>query len=66
MIMPNMDGSTTIGTLQKMNSSLPIISVSGLASSEQVLLYKSKSVFLSKPYTAQELFKTLHQLTNSD
>lgn len=63
MIMPNMDGSTTIDTLQKMNSSLPIISVSGLVSSEQVLLYKSKSAFLPKPYTAQELFKTLHQLT---
>ncbi len=67
MMMPNMDGSTTINTLYKMNSSLPIITVSGLASSEQVPLYKesNRSAFLPKPYTAQELFKTLHQLTTS-
>jgi PAS domain S-box-containing protein len=67
MMMPNMDGSTTINTLQRMNPSLPIIAVSGLANSEQIPLHKDSklSAFLPKPYTAHELFKTLHTLTSS-
>jgi PAS domain S-box-containing protein len=67
MMMPNMDGSTTINTLQRMNPSLPIIAVSGLASSEQIPLHKNSklSAFLPKPYTAHELFKTLHKLASS-
>ncbi len=66
MMMPNMDGSTTINTLHRMNPLLPIIAVSGLASSEQIPLNKNPklSAFLPKPYTAHELFKTLHQLAS--
>jgi PAS domain S-box-containing protein len=62
MMMPNMDGTTTINTLLKMNSLLRIIAVSGLATSEQILLNHNtkRVVFLAKPYTAQELLKTLH------
>jgi two-component system cell cycle sensor histidine kinase/response regulator CckA len=67
MMMPNMDCSTTINTLLRMNPSLPIIAVSGLASSEQIPLHKNSklSAFLPKPYTAHELFKTLHKLASS-
>ncbi|MER3491554.1 MAG: hybrid sensor histidine kinase/response regulator [Mastigocladus sp. ERB_26_2] len=62
MMMPNMDGTTTINTLLKMNPLLRIIAVSGLATGEQILLNnnKNRTVFLPKPYTAQELLKTLH------
>lgn len=62
IMMPNMDGTTTINTLRKMNPLLRIIAVSGLATGEQILLNNNtkRTVFLPKPYTAQELLKTLH------
>jgi len=64
MMMPNMDGATTINTLKKMNPLLPIVAVSGLATSEQVLLNKTykHTPFLPKPYTTQELLQTLHKV----
>ncbi|WP_017314295.1 hybrid sensor histidine kinase/response regulator [Mastigocladopsis repens] len=64
MMMPNMDGVTTINTLHKMNPLLRVIAVSGLATSEQVPLDKASKLtaFLPKPYTAQELLKTLHSV----
>jgi len=34
MMMPSMDGSTTIRTLQKMNPQIKIIAASGLASND--------------------------------
>jgi CheY-like chemotaxis protein len=36
IMMPSMDGSTTIRTLENLNPQLKIIAVSGLASNEQV------------------------------
>ncbi len=62
MMMPSMDGSTTIRTLQKMNPQLKIIAVSGLASNEQVASSSGAGVkaFLSKPYTARELLSTIN------
>ncbi|GAB1542667.1 hypothetical protein NUACC21_53410 [Scytonema sp. NUACC21] len=62
MMMPNMDGATAICALQRMNPLLSIIAVSGLATSDQVLFNKTAvpTIFLPKPYTAQELLKTLH------
>jgi CheY-like chemotaxis protein len=62
IMMPNMDGATTISTLLKMNPHLRIIAVSGLATSEQASLNKASRIttFLPKPYTAQELLKTIH------
>lgn len=64
IIMPEMDGVTTINTLQKMNPLLGIVAVSGLATSEQMLLNKASDIiaFLPKPHTAQELLKTLHSV----
>jgi hypothetical protein len=64
MMMPDMDGLTTIRTLQRMNPHIEIIAVSGLASNRQVTEASGTSVktFLSKPYTANELLKTLHEV----
>jgi two-component system, cell cycle sensor histidine kinase and response regulator CckA len=66
MIMPNMDGAITINTLKKMNPLLPIIAVSGLPTTEQVLLNKisQHAAFLPKPYTTQELSQILHGILN--
>ncbi len=62
MMMSKMDGATTIRTLQNINPLLPIIAVSGLVTSEQVPIDKTAeyTAFLSKPYTTQELLKTLY------
>lgn len=67
MMMPNMDGLTTIRTLQKMNPQIDIIAVSGLALNRQVTETSGTSVktFLLKPYTANELLKTLHEVINA-
>jgi len=64
MMMPNMDGTTTIKTLHRMNPSLRMIAVSGLATSEQNINDKSSkyTAFLPKPYTAQELLTALHSV----
>ncbi|MBW4596479.1 MAG: response regulator [Brasilonema angustatum HA4187-MV1] len=61
MVMPSMDGITTIRTLKKMNPAVKIIAVSGLASSEKVNTVNNMGVkaFLSKPYTAKQLLQTI-------
>ena len=55
--MPVMDGATLIHALQKFNPQLKIISASGSTSE-----YKTKvkaEAFLTKPFTAEKLLKTL-------
>lgn len=69
MMMPEMDGSTAIRTLQKMNPQVQIISFSGLNSTE--VFTKSAGIqvqaYLSKPFTAKELLQTLnHILSNQN
>ncbi|NDJ19193.1 GAF domain-containing protein [Myxacorys almedinensis] len=61
MMMPNMAGLTAIGILRRINPLVKIIAVSGLSSTEKVTaaMEAGVSAFLSKPYTAQELLKTL-------
>jgi PAS domain S-box-containing protein len=67
MIMPTMDGLTTIRTLKKINPDVKIIAVSGLASHEKVNLVKHIGIqaFLAKPYTAQQLLQTINTVKNS-
>ncbi|MBV8885429.1 MAG: response regulator, partial [Chroococcidiopsidaceae cyanobacterium CP_BM_RX_35] len=62
MMMPEMDGLTTIRALQKINSRIKIIAVSGLPSSDKIATAMSSGVktFLPKPYTTKELLKTIN------
>ncbi|HEY9693347.1 MAG TPA: response regulator [Oculatellaceae cyanobacterium] len=64
MMMPSMDGSLTIRTLQKINPHVRIIAVSGLESNAKIAEQAGSSVksFLLKPYSGQELLKTVHQV----
>ncbi|MBW4623069.1 MAG: response regulator [Cyanosarcina radialis HA8281-LM2] len=64
MMMPSIDGATTIRTLQKINPDILIIAVSGLASNQQIAELSGSSVkrFLLKPYTAQELLKNVAEV----
>jgi CheY-like chemotaxis protein len=67
MMMPSMDGLTTIHMLQRMNPQLKIIAISGLALSDKVNVAMGTGVqaFLSKPFTAEELLKTLSGVLSS-
>lgn len=67
MMMPSLDGPTTIRTLQKINPKVKIIAVSGLASSDKLTQAASTGVktFMSKPYTTQELLNTIAQVLKS-
>ncbi|MBF2063961.1 MAG: response regulator [Calothrix sp. C42_A2020_038] len=68
MIMPVMDGLTTIRTLQKINPAVKIIAVSGLLSSDKVNNATEIGVkaFLSKPYTAKQLLQTIGTVKSNE
>lgn len=61
MMMPYMDGPATIRALRKLNPEMPIIATSGLkANSRQAeISHLGISTFLTKPYTAETLIKTI-------
>jgi PAS domain S-box-containing protein len=64
MMMPRMDGSTTILTLQRMNPNVKILAMSGLIlnwnKSQKMSIGIKK--FLPKPFTAQALLSTLQEV----
>jgi PAS domain S-box-containing protein len=63
MMMPSMDGPTTIRTLQKINPQVKVIAVSGLLYNYEPMPVGHFGIqsFLPKPYTLEELVKTVHQ-----
>ncbi len=63
MLMPAMDGTTTIRTLLKINPQVKIIASSGLASKQHLDDTVDRGInFLPKPYTAQELLQTISKV----
>ncbi|PSB42650.1 hybrid sensor histidine kinase/response regulator [Cyanosarcina cf. burmensis CCALA 770] len=64
MLMPAMDGITTIRTIQKLNPQTKIIATSGLAAQDKFhgMTDTEVQAFLAKPYTAQELLQTMKQV----
>ena len=68
IVMPAMDGLTTIRTLQKINPKVKIIAVSGLISNDKVNSASDIGInaFLSKPYTAQQLLQTIGDVKTSN
>ncbi len=67
MMMPEMDGTTAILTLKKMNPQVKIIACSGLNTNDALTAeaYSSVELVLSKPFTAQELLHGLHRILKS-
>ncbi|BAY47140.1 two-component hybrid sensor and regulator [Scytonema sp. HK-05] len=67
LMMPGIDGSTTILTLQRMNPHVQIIAMSGLMSNWTTAQKRSFGIqyFLSKPFTAQALLSTLREVRDS-
>jgi PAS domain S-box-containing protein len=64
MMMPVMDGSAVIRVLTRMNPAVKIIAASGLSSNGGAVKVSSAGVkhFLTKPYTAGTLLKTLRMI----
>src|ERR1051326_2935704 len=64
MVMLFMDGPATIRALQRMNRNVRIIAASGLGTAQRAGegVLEGVSVFLTKPYTAEKLLKTLAQI----
>lgn len=67
MMMPSMDGSTAIHMMQKMNPKVKIVAASGFTFTDKVTDVASLGVktFLHKPYTTEQLLKTLHEVINT-
>ena len=67
MVMPFMDGPATIRALKKMNSEVKIIAASGLTAGNKAGegVLEGVEIFLSKPYTAEKLLKSLAQVLHS-
>lgn len=68
MMMPEMDGPTTIRTLQRINPKVKIIAISGLVSNQKIAEAAGLGVkaFLSKPCTAKELLQTINAVKSGD
>jgi CheY-like chemotaxis protein len=66
MTMPVMDGLDTIMALKTVNPGVKIIGTSGLPSHNGVAKARDAGVrhFISKPYTAETMLNTLHEVLN--
>ncbi|AFY48515.1 PAS domain S-box [Nostoc sp. PCC 7524] len=64
MMMPSMDGLTTIRILQQMNPNIKILAISGIATNSQLIEATDAGVsaFLRKPYTLSELLHTMNEI----
>jgi two-component system, cell cycle sensor histidine kinase and response regulator CckA len=61
LMMPGMDGLTTVSALRQLNPDLPIVAMSGLNSVEAVDQAErcGCQYFLAKPFTANDLLQTI-------
>jgi len=64
MVMPIMDGPTTIVALKAINADVKIVGSSGAASVGGMAKVRDAGVryFIPKPYTAETMLKTLHEV----
>ena len=67
MMMPAMDGTTAIRTLQKINPEIRIIAISGRDFTSQIFSTRNLNIssFLAKPYTTQALLQVIKDVVNS-
>jgi CheY-like chemotaxis protein len=61
MVMPYLDGPSTIRALRRLDPQLPIIATSGLSEGEQIASQIPDVRFLLKPFTTETLLTTVHQ-----
>jgi CheY-like chemotaxis protein len=68
MMMPVMDGPTTIAALRSINPGVRIIAVSGLQGGDlsTSAMGSGADLFLAKPFSAEKLLQAIHQLLDQD
>ncbi len=62
IIMPRMTGHEVFKRLREKNPDLPIIVCSGFSKDSHRYLYEQKTAFLGKPFTFEDLNKTIRKL----
>ncbi len=62
IIMPRMTGHEVFKRLRKNNLEIPIIVCSGFSKDSHKYLYEEKTAFLGKPFTFEDLNKTIRKL----
>ncbi len=67
MMMPVMDGETSIRAIRKINPEVKVIVVSGLAEEDKLEKIENISsvTLLPKPYTAERLLKVIHEVLSA-
>jgi PAS domain S-box-containing protein len=66
MMMPVMDGHASIRAVRKINPDVKIIGVSGLAEKDKLRdISNHTNAFLPKPYTAEILLRTVHEVLSA-
>ncbi|NJD53842.1 MAG: PAS domain S-box protein [Candidatus Methanoperedens sp.] len=67
MMMPVMDGHASIRAIRKINPEVKIIAASGLAEKDKLAKIESTraQTLLPKPYTAERLLKTIHEVLSA-
>ncbi len=67
IMMPIMDGLTSIRELHKINPELKIIAVSGLTEKDKLVkvVDAHEYAFLTKPYTTEKLLSTIYDVINT-
>jgi PAS domain S-box-containing protein len=66
IMMPNMDGLAAIRTLKSIDPQVQIIAISGLSTNRETVLAMGAKVFLTKPYTVEELLRITYNLVCSN
>jgi two-component system cell cycle sensor histidine kinase/response regulator CckA len=68
MMMPVMDGHSSIQAIRRINSEIKIIAVSGLVEGDKLARTGNAHIhaFLQKPYTAESLLKTIHEVISAE
>ncbi|KPQ44324.1 MAG: sensory transduction histidine kinase [Candidatus Methanoperedens nitroreducens] len=67
MMMPVMDGLASIQELRKINPQLKIIAASGLTEKDKLTKAAGTvNAFLPKPYTAEKLLRTIHEVLSAE
>ena len=67
MMMPVMDGQTSIRAICTINPEVKIIAVSGLIGKDRLAnVALHTKAFLPKPFTAEKLLKTIHEVLNAN
>lgn len=67
MMMPSMDGTTAIRTLQTINSDVKVVAVSGRNFTDQSFSDRQINIqaFLAKPYNTETLLEVIGEVVNS-